>query len=97
MQIVVAYSEPGQQVALKLELPEGSNVKAAIERSGILGLFPHIDLAVQKVGVYARVVKLDATLKDGDRVEIYRPITCDPKAVPVRKTRNNTQATDAGA
>ena len=97
MQIVVAYSEPGQPVSLKLELPEGSSVKVAIERSGILGLFPHIDLAVQKVGLYARVVKLDAALKDGDRVEIYRPITCDPKAVPVRKTRNNTQAPDAGA
>ncbi|MCC4117752.1 RnfH family protein [Aromatoleum toluclasticum] len=97
MQIVVAYSEPGQQVSLKVELPDGSSVKAAIERSGILGLFPHIDLAAQKVGVYARVVKLDAALKDGDRVEIYRPITCDPKTVPTRKTRNNADATAAGA
>ncbi|NMG28183.1 RnfH family protein [Aromatoleum evansii] len=91
MQIMVAYSEPGQQVSLLVELPEGSNVKDAIERSGILGLFPHIDLKLQKVGVYARVVKLDAALKDGDRVEIYRPITCDPKSVPTRKTRNNAE------
>lgn len=97
MQIVVAYSEPGQQVALKVELPEGSSVKAAIERSGVLGLFPHIDLTKQKVGVYARVVKLDAALKDGDRVEIYRPIICDPKTVPVRKTRNNAEASAAEA
>lgn len=96
MQIVVAYSEPGQQAALKVELPEGSSVKAAIERSGVLGLFPHIDLTKQKVGVYARVVKLDAALKDGDRVEIYRPIICDPKTVPVRKTRNNAEAAAAG-
>lgn len=95
MQIVVAYSEPGQQVSLKVELPEGSDVKAAIEGSGVLGLFPHIALAVQKVGVYARVVKLDAALKDGDRVEIYRPISCDSKAVPVRKTRNDADAAGA--
>lgn len=88
MQIMVAYSEPGQQASLKLEVPEGTCVKAAIERSGLLGLFPHIDLDVQKVGIYARIVKLDTVLKEGDRVEIYRTITCDPKAVATRRTRD---------
>ena len=97
MHIVVAYSEPGQQVSLKVEVPEGSSVQAAIERSGVLGLFPHIDLTKQKVGVYARVVKLDAILKDGDRVEIYRPIICDPKTVPTRKSRNSADASAAEA
>jgi len=84
MQIGVAYSEPGQQIWLNIEVPDDSSVKQAIERSGILKQFPHIDLAAQKVGVYGRLVKLDAALKAGDRIEIYRGIIADPETVPRR-------------
>ncbi len=84
MQIGVAYSEPGQQIWLNIEVPEDSRVKDAIERSGILQQFPHIDLAAQKVGVFGRLVKLDAALKPGDRIEIYRGIIADPETVPRR-------------
>lgn len=84
MQVGVAYSEPSQQVWLHVEVPEGATVQGAIELSGVLRLFPRIDLTKQKVGIFARVVKLDAVLRPGDRVEIYRPITCDPKTVRKR-------------
>ena len=84
MQIGVAYSEPGQQMWLNIEVPDDSSVNDAIQRSGILKQFPYIDLKAQKVGVFGRLVKLDATLKPGDRIEIYRAITCDPQTVPRR-------------
>ena len=84
MQIGVAYSEPGQQIWLNIEVPDESSVNEAIERSGILKQFPHIDLTTQKVGVFGRLVKLDAKLKAGDRVEIYRGIVADPETVPRR-------------
>lgn len=84
MQVGVAYSEPSQQFWLNLDVPEGTTVREAIERSGVLGKFPQIDLTTQKVGVFSKAVKLDATLRAGDRVEIYRPITCDPQTVPRR-------------
>ncbi len=86
MQVGVAYSEPGQQVWLNIEVPDDSKVQDAIDRSGILKQFPHIDLASQKVGVFGRLVKLDAALKPGDRVEIYRGIIADPETVPRRDT-----------
>lgn len=86
MQIGVAYSEPNQQVWLNIEVPETTTVKEAIERSGILKQFPHIDLDSQKVGVFGKLAKLDAPLKPGDRVEIYRPIIADPATVPRRDT-----------
>ncbi len=82
MQIGVAYSEPGQQIWLTIEVPDESTVADGIERSGILRQFPHIDLTVQRVGVFGRLVKLDASLKPGDRVEIYRGIIADPETVP---------------
>lgn len=84
MQVGVAYSEPGQQLWLNIEVPDSASVGEAIERSGILKQFPHIDLASQKVGVFGRLVKLEATLKPGDRVEIYRGIIADPETVPRR-------------
>lgn len=84
MQIGVAYSEPAQQIWLTIEVPDGATVGDAIERSGILRMFPHIDLTTQKVGIFGKVVKSDTALRPGDRVEIYRPITCDPQTVPRR-------------
>lgn len=84
MQIGVAYSEAANQIWLTTEVPDDSTVQAAIEKSGILRMFPTIDLAAQKVGVFGKLVKLDAPLRPGDRVEIYRPITCDPQTVPRR-------------
>ena len=85
MQIGVAYSEAGQQLWLTIEIPEGSSVRDAIVKSGILQSFPTIDLETQKVGVFGRLVKPDMALRPGDRVEIYRPLIADPKEV--RKQR----------
>jgi putative ubiquitin-RnfH superfamily antitoxin RatB of RatAB toxin-antitoxin module len=84
MQIGVAYSEPSQQIWLNIEVPDDATVQAAVEKSGILKMFPTIDLAKQKVGIFGRVVKLDAPVRPGDRIEIYRAITCDPQTVPRR-------------
>ncbi|MCX8145056.1 MAG: RnfH family protein [Azovibrio sp.] len=86
MQISVAYSEPNQQIWLDIEVPEHTTVADAITRSGILAQFPHIDLSRQKVGIFGKLTKLDAPLKPGDRVEIYRPIIADPATVPRRDT-----------
>jgi hypothetical protein len=60
-------------------------VSEAIEQSGILRDFPEIDLASAKVGIYSKLVKLDAVLRDKDRIEIYRPLIADPKEI--RKKR----------
>jgi putative ubiquitin-RnfH superfamily antitoxin RatB of RatAB toxin-antitoxin module len=84
MQVGIAYSEAGQQLWLNIEVPDETNVREAIERSGVLRQFPHIDLGAQKVGVFGRLVKLDASLRPGDRIEIYRAIIADPETVPRR-------------
>jgi putative ubiquitin-RnfH superfamily antitoxin RatB of RatAB toxin-antitoxin module len=81
MKVGIAYALPERQVWFDIDVPEGATVKDAVERSGILRQFPEIDLATQKVGIYSKLCKLDTVLNDGDRVEIYRPIICDPKTV----------------
>ncbi|MDR2092256.1 MAG: RnfH family protein [Azoarcus sp.] len=84
MQIGIAYSEPNQQIWMTLDVPESTTLREAIERSGILRQFPHIDLETQKTGIFGKLAKPDAVLKPGDRVEIYRPIIADPETVPRR-------------
>lgn len=84
MQIGVAYSEPAQQIWMTIDVPENATAREAIERSGILRMFPNIDLSTQKIGIFGKVVKLEAGLRAGDRIEIYRPIICDPQTVPRR-------------
>ena len=68
-----------------LKVPEGTTVRQAIAASGILSKYPEIDLAKNKLGIFAKLTKPDAPLRDRDRVEIYRPLIADPKAV--RKQR----------
>lgn len=84
MNISVAYTEPDVQLWVRIEIPEGSTLRDAIERSGLLERFPHIDLSTQKVGIFGKLAKLGTELKEGDRVEVYRAITADPQAVQRR-------------
>ncbi|EIC20024.1 RnfH family protein [Thiorhodovibrio frisius] len=84
MQVSVAYADKFKQTWLTLDVPDGSSIQEAIEHSGILRQYPDIDLDTQRVGIFGRLSKLEAKLKPGDRVEIYRPITADPETIPRR-------------
>lgn len=84
MNVGVCYAEADRQTWLRLEVPDDSTVQQAIELSGLLSLYPNIDLVKQKVGIFGKLAKLDAAVKEGDRVEIYRPITADPTQVKRR-------------
>ena len=85
MQVAVAYAEPTQQIWLRIEVPEDTTVEQAIIKSGLLRQFPELDLTERLVGIFGKLVKLDAGLQAGDRIEIYRPITADPATVPRRQ------------
>jgi uncharacterized protein len=76
----VAYALPDRQKLLVVEA-EALTVRQAIEASGILHHFPDIDLDTARVGIFSQLAKLDDPLRDGDRVEIYRPLIADPKTM----------------
>ena len=79
IEIEVAYATPLKQVIIALTVPAGSTILAAVRLSGILQQFPEIDLACQPVGVFSKKRALTDVLQAGDRIEIYRPLTIDPK------------------
>ena len=84
MNVGVAYDNGKKQVWLKLEVPDGSTVRDVIDLSNLLEMFPEIDLESQKVGIFGKAAKLDAEVEDGNRIEVYRPITADPETVERR-------------
>ena len=85
MKISVSYADPAKPAWMRLDVEEGCTLRAAIERSGILGRYEDIDLTRNKVGVFGKIKPLDTVLAEGDRVEIYQPIVIDPKTAPRRK------------
>lgn len=93
IQVEVVYALPNEQRVLSLMVDSQSSVEEIIQQSGVLALYPEVDLATNKVGVFSRNVKLDATVNDGDRIEIYRPLLADPKEI--RRKRAEQAKLDA--
>ena len=84
--VEVTYALPHRHELVKLVLPDGATAGQAIQASGLLEKYPDIEIdARNKVGVFGKLAKADQLLRDRDRVEIYRPLIADPKAV--RKQR----------
>ena len=82
MKITVAYATPSQQTELALDVAEGASVGDAITQAAAHPPFDGLDLNELAVGVFNQVVNkpdLDThALRDGDRIEFYRPLLVDP-------------------
>jgi putative ubiquitin-RnfH superfamily antitoxin RatB of RatAB toxin-antitoxin module len=92
IRVEVAYALPDKQTLLSLSVPAGTTALEAVEQSGILAIFPKIDVNTDKIGVFSQVLGtkgLDEPasykLRERDRVEIYRPLIADPKEVRRRR------------
>ena len=79
--IEVVYALPHEQTLLKVKVPQNSTVAEGVRLSGILDKYPDIDLTKNKLGIYGKLSKADAILRDKDRIEIYRPLIADPKEI----------------
>jgi len=84
--VEVAYATPGKQLIVALQVPLGTTAHEAIAMSNIADEFPAINLSEDPVGIFSKTLdgKTRPTargyvLQSHDRVEIYRPLTLDPK------------------
>lgn len=87
MRVEVAYAKPTEQAILVVEVDADVTAEQAVMVSDIAKRFPEIDLTQLKLGIFGKAIKNDAVLKPGDRVEIYRPLVADPKAVRQAKAK----------
>ena len=85
VKIEVSYALPDKQPVISLQVEQGTTIEQAISQSGILDQFPQIDITKNKLGIFGKLKKADVVVREGDRVEIYRPLIADPKQV--RKQR----------
>lgn len=83
--VEVAYALPSTQLIIPVKVQQDATAESAILASGMMAKFPDIDLAVNKIGIFGKLAKLDTSLRHLDRVEIYRALIADPKEV--RKQR----------
>jgi hypothetical protein len=83
--VEVAYALPHKQALIAVTVAVGTTVLEAAQQSGVTGRFEGVDLDNSKFGIFGKVVSPTQVLKEGDRVEIYRPLVADPKEV--RKAR----------
>ncbi|MCC5854867.1 MAG: RnfH family protein [Idiomarina sp.] len=93
LNIEVVYGTPERQKIVSLSVTEGTTVLAAIEQSNIQTYFPEIVPSEAVVGIWNKSCKLTDKPRQGDRIEIYRPLIADPKE---NRRRRAEQAKDEG-
>ncbi|POA28681.1 MULTISPECIES: RnfH family protein [unclassified Pseudomonas] len=95
--VEVVYAAVDRQMLLKVAVPVGTTLRAALAESGIVEQFPELDLATCPVGVFGKVIADPEhhQVRPGDRIEIYRALLADPKEV--RRLRAAKAAAQAKA
>lgn len=76
---VVFSPRAGQVDEVELALPEGASVADALAAAAMAKRHPQVDMSTLAIGVWGKLRAADDTLRDGDRIELYRPLTVDPK------------------
>jgi putative ubiquitin-RnfH superfamily antitoxin RatB of RatAB toxin-antitoxin module len=90
IRIEVAYAMPARQHIVELAMEQGATAADALRQSGILDLYPELD-GNSPLGIHGRVLPPDTLLREGDRVEVYRPLTVDPKAARIDRAAQARQ------
>ncbi|MBI2800561.1 MAG: RnfH family protein [Gammaproteobacteria bacterium] len=84
-EVVLVYARPEGQFEAKIMVPLGATVRHVLERARLAERFPEVDFACNRVGVFGVIRALDAPVAAGDRVEVYRPLSVDPKEARRRR------------
>ncbi len=93
--VEVVYALPQEQRVITLAVEAEMTVQEIIEQSGVLEIYPEIDLAKNKVGIFSRNIKLNSTVLDRDRIEIYRPLLADPKEIRRKRAEQAKKQAEA--
>ena len=94
--VEVAYALPDKQLLKVLNVPQGTTALDAVKQSGVLQMFPEIDLENIQMGIFSQVLGTKGLaepasyeLQAKDRVELYRPLIADPKEVRRRRAEES--------
>ncbi|KEI70281.1 protein RnfH [Endozoicomonas elysicola] len=93
IRVEVAYARANEQKIISVQVKQGTTLLEAVQQSGIVDYFPEINLDEAKLGIFGKAVAKPAeqAIKEGERVEIYRPLIADPKEVRKRRAEQAKQ------
>lgn len=86
--VEVVYAEPGQVWSRTLRLSAGATARQAVDASGLVAERPDVRVTDDVLGVFGRRIKPQQALRDGDRVEVYRPLALDPMEARRQRARS---------
>lgn len=87
VEVEIVYGRTGAAQVIRQQVPGNATLRQAIEQSGILEMYPDIDLDSNSVGIFSRKRELHEPVQDGDRIEIYQALKVDPKEARRRRAR----------
>lgn len=82
----VCFASETDQKLIEVTVPKGSTVIRTIMASGILDMFPELELN-GNIGIFSKKVNLNEIVQEGDRVEIYRPLKQSPNQARLRRAK----------
>ena len=88
IRVQVCYPTAPRPQLRELMLAEGSTLRDALQASALV--MPGLDMDTCPVGIFGKKKTPDTVLRDGDRVEIYRPLVADPKDARRRRVAKKT-------
>lgn len=91
IRVEIVYAEPQRGIIKSLMLTPGASVRDALAKAASDPVFSKVDLANSPVGIFGKLTRSDQVLNDGDRIEIYRPLTQEPKVARRSRARKLRQ------
>ncbi len=93
IRVEVVYAEPERAVVKHLELNPTASVADALRLAALDAAFAGVDLLTAPVGIFGSPARPERALKDGDRIEIYRRLSADPKTARRARAREARKKT----
>ncbi len=90
--VEVVYAEPQRVILKTLRLEPGACVADALRSAARDPDFAGVDLENSAIGIFGRLTRREEVLQQGDRIEIYRPLTADPKVARRARAKQAKQA-----
>jgi putative ubiquitin-RnfH superfamily antitoxin RatB of RatAB toxin-antitoxin module len=79
IRVEVVYALPEKYWTTRLVLADGATVARALAAANLASQQAGIEIDPARMAVFSRPVTLSTVLRDGDRLELLRPLTIDPK------------------
>jgi len=92
MRVTVAVALPGRQEVIEVEVPARATVSDAIAAAGLEARFPGVDFSAMRTGIWSRPAAAHALVREGDRIELYRPLKADPKDMRRSRAKARTSS-----